>query len=134
MKDSTRQSEQEKMVEAGLITAEDELVDGVRVTCIAGPLGTVCKQGWWAYFTKEKLVLFMGTALGYGGFNKKGRVIPYRNIRGINKCPYMFLPLGVAIDYEEPDTGSLATEKVYFGPGGSKWKGFLAEKAGLGQV
>lgn len=134
MKDSTRKEEQEKMVQAGLITAEDTLLDGVRITCIAGPMGMFCAQGWWAYFTNEKLVLFMGSALGYGGFSKKGKVIPYKNIKGINKCAYMFLPLGVAIEYENPETGATDTEKIYFGPGGAKWKSLIAEKAGLSQV
>ena len=69
MNDSTKKTEQEKMVQAGLISAEDTLIDGVRVNCIEGPLGLFAAQGWWAYFTSEKLVLFMGGALGYGKFS-----------------------------------------------------------------
>lgn len=131
MDDATKKKEQEKLVQAGLITAEDTLLDGMRINCISGPLGMFCAQGWWAYFTNEKLVLFMGAALGYGKFSKKGKVIPYKNIRGIKKCPYMILPLGTAIDYEDPDTGASETEKIYFGPGGGKWNSFMAEKAGI---
>ncbi len=59
--DATKRSEQEKMVQAGLITADDALLDGVRVTLIDGPLGIFCAQGWWAYFTNEKIVVFMGS-------------------------------------------------------------------------
>lgn len=119
------------MVQAGLITAEDTLVDGVRVYEIEGPMGIFVTQGYWAYFTNEKLVVFMGSLLGYGGFSKKGRVIPYNKIKGIGKCPYMFMPIGTAIEYENPETGALETVKIYFGPGGKKWKSFMAEKAGI---
>lgn len=131
MNDSKKKSEQEKMVQAGLIAADDALVDGVRVNKIKGPQGMVNEQGWWAYFTNENLVLFLGAALGFGGFSKKGTVIPYNKIRSIKKCPYMCLPTGVAIEYESPQTGALETEKIYFGPGGDKWKKFMAEKAGI---
>lgn len=131
MNDSTKKTEQEKMVQAGLISAEDTLIDGVRVNCIEGPLGLFAAQGWWAYFTSEKLVLFMGGALGYGKFSKKGIVIPYRNIKEIKNCPYMILLSGIAINYEDPETGALATEKIYIGPGGGKWKSFLEEKTGV---
>lgn len=131
MNDAKRISEQEKMLQAGLITAEDTLLDGVRINRIDGPMGLFIEQGWWAYFTNEKVVLFMGAVLGYGGFSKKGIAIPYKNIRGIGKCSFRFLPLGVSIDYEDPETGAAATEKIYFGPGGGKWKSFMAEKAGI---
>lgn len=131
MNDSKKKSEQEKMVQAGLIAADDTLVDGVRVYLIKGPLGMFAAQGWWAYFTNENLVLFMGAMLGYGSFSKKGKVIPYKKIKGIWKCPYMIFLPGVAIEYENPETGALETEKVYFGPGSGKWKNFMAEKAGI---
>lgn len=131
MNDTKRQSEQEKMRQAGIITAEDTLLDGVRINLISGPGGLFMDQGWWAYFTNEKLVLFMGAVLGYGGFSKKGLAIPYKNIRGIEKCLYRFFPIGVAVNYESPENGELTTEKIYFGPGGSKWKNFIAEKAGI---
>ena len=134
MIDSKKKSEQEKMVQAGLITADDALVDGVRVNLIDGPLGMFVAQGWWAYFTNEKLVLFMGAALGYGGFSKKGKAIPYNKIKEIKKCPYMIILSGAAIEYENPETGALETEKVYFGPGGGKWTSFIAEKAGISQA
>lgn len=131
MIDSKKKSEQEKMVQAGLIAGDDMLVDGVRVTLIEGPMGILCTQGYWAYFTNEKLVLFMGSLLGYGGFSKKGKAIPYKMIKGLRKCSYMFLPLGIAINYENPETGALETEKIYFGPGGGRWNNFMAEKAGV---
>lgn len=134
MNDATKKSEQEKMVQAGLISAEDTLLDGMRVYRIIAPLGMFVAQGWWAYFTNEKVVLFMGSMLGYGGFSKKGKVIPYKNIRNIGKCAYMFLPLGVSIEYEDPETGAMSKEKLYFGPGGGKWKSFMAEKAGISQA
>lgn len=131
MNDSTKKTEQAKLVEAGLISAEDTLVDGVRVYLIKGPMGILSTGGCWAYFTNEKLVLFMGAALGYGRFSKGGKAIPYKNIRNIGKCSYMMLPFGVAVDYENPENGSTETEKIYFGPGGGKWKSFMAEKAGI---
>lgn len=131
MNDSTKKSEQEKLLQAGLITAEDTLLDGVRAYRIIAPLGVLCQQGWWAYFTNEKVVLFMGSGLGLGGFSKKGIAIPYKNIKKIGKCAYMLLPMGVAIDYQDPQTGAISTEKIYFGPGGGKWKSFMAEKAGI---
>lgn len=134
MTDSKKKSEQEKMVQAGLITADDTLVDGVRVTLFEGPMGILATQGYWAYFTNEKLVLFMGAALGWGSFSKRGKVIPYNKIKEIRKSPYMLIMEGVAIDYENPETGALETEKVYFGPGGRKWMSFMSEKAGISQA
>lgn len=131
MNDSTKKSEQEKMLQAGLITAEDTLLDGVRINHISGPMGMFVEQGWWAYFTNEKLILFLGAGLGFGGFSKKGIVIPYKNIKGIGKCSCRFLPMGVSIDYEVPESGDSCTEKIYFGPGGGKWKSLIAEKAGI---
>lgn len=131
MNDSTKKSEQEKMVQAGVISAEDVLLDGVRIYCIRGPLGMFASQGWWAYFTNEKVVLFMGSALGLGKFSEKAKTIPYKKIRGIRSCPYMLLPIGTSIEYEDPDTGALSTEKIYFGPGGGKWKKLIEEKAGI---
>lgn len=131
MNDSTKKSEQEKLLQAGIITAEDTLLDGVRINYIDGPLGLLIQQGWWAYFTNEKLLLFMGSGLGWGGFSKKCIAIPYKNIREIGKCCCRLLPLGVSINYESPETGGCSTERIYFGPGGAKWKNLMAQKAGI---
>lgn len=134
MNDIKKRSEQERLVQAGLITADDTFVDGVRVNLFEGPMGIMVTQGCWAYFTNEKLLLLAGSILGHGHFLKQGTVIPYDKIRAIRKSPYGLFMKGTAIDYEDPETGALKTEGVFFGPGGGKWKSFIAEKAGISQA
>lgn len=130
MNDSKKESQQERLVQAGLITADDVLVDGVRVNLFEGPLGILVTQGCWAYFTNEKLLLLAFSVLGL----KHGTVIPYDKIRAIRKSPYGLFMRGTAIDYEDPETGALKTKGVFFGPGGKKWTSFIAEKAGISQA
>lgn len=80
------------------------------------------KQGW-IYFTEKKIVYPTGLL-------DENIVIPYESIRRIEKCSQGFIPMGIAVTYDDPKTGS-ETEDRFSISKRDKWIAFLSEKAGL---
>ena len=90
--------EQEKMLlEAGLMAAEDTVLDSVAVNYVSpliGPIGE-WKKGW-LYFTEERIVCpFSPPAQG-------GIVIPYAAITGLKTFSDGLVP-GLDVQYTAPD-------------------------------
>lgn len=124
MNEPKKQKTKKKLIEGGYMTEEDNIVDGFQITYHEKLVGNMGKwqQGWWLYFTEEKMIALRVIA---------NIVIPYKNIRAVSKCRYIFfLPIAIAVTYENPENGEEVTEKFYM-MGGKKWMQFIADKAGI---
>ena len=57
-------------------------------------------------------------------------VIPYKNIKELEKCSQGFMPIGISITHEDMETGKITTDKISMMKR-DKWMSFITEKAGL---
>ena len=124
MHEAKKYKAKQKLIKGGFMSEEDNIIDGFQVNYRENLLGGIgqWQQGWWAYFTEEKMVAIRALA---------NIVIPYKNIRSVGKCRYVFfLPVGISITFEHPESGEEVTEKFYMMKG-KKWRQFLADKAGV---
>lgn len=124
MGDAKLEKQKKKLVEAGLMAPEDTLVGFLQASYVerlVGKLGK-WKQGW-AYFTEERLIVITGLLTG-------DMVIPYKSIRGLEKCSQSLLPIGIAITHEDGEAGELVTDKISMMKR-DKWLELLSEKSGV---
>lgn len=124
MNDSKMEKQKERLVQAGLMEADDTLVDYVQTNNYHKLIAFIgeWKKGW-SYFT-EKRFIYSGGLLG------ENAVIPYTNIRSLGKCTQMLLPIGITITYEDTETGKTITSKFSMMKR-DKRLDFLAEKTGI---
>lgn len=123
MKNSKLEKQQKKLVEAGIMDPSDALVDFLQASYVErlpAKLGK-WKQGW-AYFTEQKLII----TTGFVG----SIVIPYKAIRELAKCSQGFIPIGIAITYEDEENGQLVTDRISMMKR-DKWLDFLKQKSGI---
>ena len=117
--------EQEKMqLEAGLMAAEDTVLDSVAVNYVSPLIGRIgeWKKGW-LYFTEERIVCpFSPPAQG-------GIVIPYAAITGLKTFSDGLVP-GLDVQYTAPD-GEPGIGHFTMLRGRDRWLGFLSGKTGL---
>lgn len=124
MNDKKKEKLKSNLVELGLMEPEDTIIECLQANYREKLLGNMgrWKQGW-IYFTEKKIVY--PTGLLYENI-----VIPYESIRCIEKCSQGFIPMGIAVTYDDPKTGS-QTEDRFSIMKRDKWIAFLSEKAGL---
>ena len=118
------EKQKENLVKAGLMAPEDNLIDFLQASCmerLVGKLGQ-WKQGW-AYFTEEKLIVTVGLAGGV-------ITIPYKSIRGLEKCSQGLFPMGIAITHEDAESSQTVTDKISVTKR-NKWLELLADKSGV---
>lgn len=124
MSDKKKKKQEENLITAGLMEQGDTLVDFFQanyVDKILPGLGK-WKQGW-AYFTEQRFICTTGIL-------SDNIVVPYRNIRKIEKCSQFFFPIGIAITYKNMKNGEMVTSKVSMMKR-DKWIRFMSEKAGI---
>lgn len=64
------------------------------------------------------------------GFVGEKIVIPYKDIREIEKCYQGLFPIGIMVIYQNPESGDEIWEKFSVS-GRKKWLAFLEEKTGI---
>lgn len=124
MNDRKKEKQKKNLVQMGLMEAEDTLLDFLQANYRQRVFGNVgqWKQGW-IYFTGKKIIYPTGIF-------DENVVIPYDSIRKIEKCSQGIIPMGIAITYEDAETGSLVEDRFTISKR-DKWIAFLTEKAGL---
>lgn len=124
MNDRKKEKQKNNLVKMGLMEEEDTLLDFLQANYRQRVFGNVgqWKQGW-IYFTEKKIIYPTGIF-------DENVVIPYDSIRKIEKCSQGIIPMGIAITYEDAETGSLVEDRFTISKR-DKWIAFLTEKAGL---
>ncbi len=73
----------------------------------------------WAYFTEERLIVITGLL-------EENIVIPYQNIRALEKCSQGIASIGIAVTYENME-GKILTDKLSL-MNREQWMSFIAER------
>ncbi len=121
---SKLEKQKNKLVEAGLMSQEDTLVDFFQanyVEHLTKRMGT-WKQGW-VYFTEKRLIVITGLL-------NSNIVIPYSEITQLEKCSQSLIPMGIAITHKDAESGALVTDKISLMKR-VKWMEFMAQRAGI---
>ena len=117
--------QQKNLTEAGLMEADDKLLDFVQCSYLE-KINLVrigkWKQGW-LFFTERKIICLVG-------FVGEKIVIPYKDIREIEKCYQGLFPMGIMVTYQNSENGDEIWEKFSVS-GRKKWLAFLEEKTGI---
>lgn len=127
MNEKAKASMKAKLVDLKLMSPDDNIVDGLNASyaeMLNSKMGT-WKQGW-IFFTETSIVYPTGLL-------DENIVIPYCNIRQIGTCMQMFLPLGITVTHENPETGKVVTNRFSM-MGRDKWIAFLNEKMAAARV
>ena len=124
MNDAKLEKQKAKLVEAKLMDEQDTLIDFLQASYVERLIGKMgkWKQGW-AYFTEERLIIVTGLL-------NADIVIPYKNIKELEKCSQGFMPIGISITHEDMETGKITTDKISMMKR-DKWMSVITEKAGL---
>lgn len=124
MGDAKLEKQKKNLVEAGLMTPEENLIDFLQANYVEQIIGKFgeWKKGW-AYFTEEKLIVVTGLLDG-------NIIIPYKNIRELEKCSQGLFPIGITITHEDMETGKTSKNKISLMKR-DKWLEFLANKSGI---
>ncbi len=61
------------------------------------------------------------------GLLEENIVIPYKNIQKLEKCSQTFMPIGIAITYENKESGEIITDKISMMKR-DKWMAFMEER------
>lgn len=111
------------LVESGVINPAEELVEALYAKHLDRANILINWIDGWVYLTGERLIFVSGLTV-------RRTIIPYKNILRLGKFSMNFLPTGVSIIYENPETGEVVKEKFIIQKR-KKSLSFLAEKAGL---
>ncbi len=124
MGETKLEKQKKKLVDAGLMTPEDNLIDFLQASYVERLIGKMgkWKQGW-AYFTEEKLIVFTGIL-------DDNIIIPYKNIRALGKCSQSLLPIGITITHEDAEKGKVITDRISMMKR-DKWLELLSSKSGV---
>lgn len=124
MNDKKKEKLKSNLVQLGLMEQDDTIIECLQANYRQKLLGNYgkWKQGW-IYFTERKIVYPTGIL-------DDNIVIPYDSIRCIEKCSQGFIPMGIAVTYDNPEKGSQVEERFSISKR-DKWIAFLSEKAGL---
>ncbi len=124
MDNAKLEKQKKNLVEAGLMTEEDTLIDYLQANYFDRILGKIgeWKKGW-AYFTEEKLIVVTGLL-------SDNIVIPYKDIRGLGKCSQGLFPMGIKITHENAEGGKTVTDRISVMKR-DKWLELLSGKSGV---
>lgn len=124
MNENKREKQENNLLEMGLMEPGDKLVDFFQASYIDKVLPGIgqWKQGW-AYFTEEKFICLTGIL-------SNNIVVPYKDIKKLEKCSQFFFPMGIAITYENKEKGKEVKDKVSMMKR-DKWIEFMSKKAKL---
>lgn len=122
MKETKLEKQKKNLVELGVMEETDNLIDFLQASYVERLIGKwgQWKKGW-AYFTEERLIVITGVL-------EENMVIPYQNIRKLEKCSQGILPMGIAVTYENMESGKTVTDKISVMKR-NQWIAFMAEKA-----
>ena len=103
MKETKLDKQKKNLVKLGVMEESDTLIDFLQANYIERLIGKLgqWKKGW-AYFTEERLIVTTGLL-------EENIVIPYKNIQKLEKCSQTFMPIGIAITYENKESGEIIT-------------------------
>lgn len=124
MKAAKLEKVKKKLVEAGIMAREEQLIDYFQANYVhwhSERRGT-WKRGW-AYFTDKRLIVIRGFLGG-------NLVIPYQNIRGLEKCLQTCFPIGITITHEDAESGETKRDMLSMMKR-KKWLEFLSNKSGV---
>lgn len=125
MKEAKLEKQKKNLVKIGVMEESDAVIDFFQagyVERLVGKWGQ-WKKGW-AYFTEERLIIITGLL-------EENVVIPYRNIKSLEKCSQSIVPIGIAITYEDMKSGEVVTDKVSMMKR-DQWMAFLDERRQAG--
>ena len=124
MNDKKKEKLKNNLMELGLMEQDDTIIECLQANYRQRLVGIMYqwKQGW-IYFT-EKMIIYPT------GILDEDVVIPYASICSIEKCSQGFIPMGIAITYDDPKTGNKVEERFSIWKR-NKWIAFLSEKSGL---
>ena len=115
--------QKKNLVKYELMEESDTLVDFFQANYVEHLLAGFGQwQQGWAYFTEERLIVITGLLEDH-------IVIPYRNIRSMEKGSQGAFPIAVSITYENLK-GELATDKISLMKR-DEWMEFMAQRADL---
>ncbi|MBO5281939.1 MAG: hypothetical protein J6B43_02245 [Lachnospiraceae bacterium] len=100
----------------------DQLIDFFQANYVERLVGKFGKweQGW-AYFTEERLIVITGIL-------EENIVIPYQNIRALEKSSQGAAQMAITITYEDRNSGETVSDRVSMMKR-DYWMAFMAEKA-----
>ena len=122
LSDKKKENLKENLKKSGAIAPEDTFVDAAYANYLQFGIGGVLlqrPQPGFACFTEEK---FIWTGAG------DDIIIPYDQIRELNKCLVMLMPMGLKITYQ-PTPDVKLVKKRFSIMSRKKWLALLAEKA-----
>lgn len=119
MKETKLEKQKQNLVKIGVMEDSDTLIDFFQAGYIEHLIGRWGRwEKGWAYFTKERLIVITGLL-------EENIVIPYQNIRAMEKCSQGIAPIGIAITYENME-GKIVTDKLSLMKR-EQWMSFMAE-------
>lgn len=125
MKESKLEKQKNNLVKSGVMEESDMLIDFFQTAYIERLIGKWGKwQKGWAYFTEERLIVITGLL-------EENIIIPYQNIRSLEKCSQGIAPIGIAITYENLK-GETVTDKVSMMKR-DHWMAFMSERSKANQ-
>ena len=120
MKESKLEKQKQNLVKIGVMEESDTLIDFFQAGYMERLIGKCCRwEKGWAYFTEERLIVITGLL-------EENIVIPYQNIRAMEKCSQGIAPIGIAITYENME-GKIVTDKLSLMKR-EQWMSFMAER------
>jgi len=126
MNDKRKEKYKSGFVEQGFMEPDDNIVDYIQGNYFERRLGNLGKwQQGWICFTERKII-FPTAILSFN----EDIIIPYENIRELDKCNQGLFPMGIVVVYEHPKTGE-RTEQRFSVSKRDRWIAFLKEKAHL---
>lgn len=123
---SKREAKLEKqktnLVKLGLMEETDKLIDYFQAGYVERLIGKFGQwQKGWAYFTEERLIVITGLL-------EENIVIPYQNIRALEKRAQGVAQIAIAITYENMQSGEIVSDKISVMKR-DQWMQFMAERA-----
>lgn len=120
MKETKLEKQKKNLVKIGVMEESDTLIDFFQAGYMERLIGRWGRwEKGWAYFTEERLIVITGLL-------EENIVIPYQNIRALEKCSQGIAPIGVAITYENME-GKTVTDKLSL-MNREQWMSFMAER------
>lgn len=120
MKETKLEKQKQNLVKIGVMEESDTLIDFFQAGYMERLIGRWGRwEKGWAYFTEERLIVITGLL-------EENIVIPYQNIRALEKCSQGIAPIGIAITYENRE-GKTVTDKLSL-MNREQWMSFMAER------
>lgn len=116
------EKQKQNLIKLQLMEDTDQLIDFFQANYVERLVGKFGKweQGW-AYFTEERLIVITGIL-------EENIVIPYQNIRALEKSSQGAAQMAITITYEDRNSGETVSDRVSMMKR-DYWMAFMAEKA-----